>query len=62
LPEAVSTSRRSETFGGLVMEPTMETVTGSKSGSKALGAVVQIDDGKLRAHLDEVVQALWKRR
>ena len=35
------------------MEPTMETVT----GSKALGAVVQIDDGKIRAHLDEVVRA-----
>ena len=33
------------------MEPTMEAVT----GSKALVAVVQIDDGKIRAHLDEVV-------
>ena len=35
------------------MEPTMEPVT----GSKALGAVVQIDDGKIRAHLGEVVRA-----
>ena len=35
------------------MEPTMEAVT----GSKALGAVVQIDDGKIRAHLNEVVRA-----
>src|SRR5665213_4364137 len=48
---------RSETSGGLVMEPTMEAVTGTESGSKALGAVVQIDDGKIRAHLDEVVRA-----
>jgi putative transposase len=38
------------------MEPTMEAVTGTESGSKALGAVVQIDDGKIRAHLDEVVR------
>jgi len=39
------------------MEPTMETVMGTESWNKALGAVVQIDDGKLRAHLDEVVRA-----
>jgi transposase-like protein len=39
------------------MEPTMEAVAGTGSGSKALGAVVQIDDGKIRAHLDEVVRA-----
>ncbi len=39
------------------MEPTMEAVTGTESGSKALGAVVQIDDGRIRAHLDEVVRA-----
>jgi transposase-like protein len=39
------------------MEPTMETVMGTESGNKAVGAVVQIDDGKLRAHLDEVVRA-----
>jgi transposase-like protein len=35
----------------------METVMGTESGNKAVGAVVQIDDGKLRAHLDEVVRA-----
>ena len=39
------------------MEPTMEAVAETESGSKALGAVVQIDDGKIRAHLDEVVRA-----
>jgi transposase-like protein len=39
------------------MEPTMEAVAETESGSKALGAVVQIDDGKVRAHLDEVVRA-----
>lgn len=39
------------------MEPTMEAVAEMESGSKALGAVVQIDDGKIRAHLDEVVRA-----
>jgi transposase-like protein len=39
------------------MEPTMETVMGTESWNKAVGAVVQIDDGKLRAHLDEVVRA-----
>jgi hypothetical protein len=30
------------------MEPTMEAVAETDSGSKALGAVVQIDDGKIR--------------
>jgi transposase-like protein len=39
------------------MEPTMEAVAEMESGSKALGAVVQIDEGKIRAHLDEVVRA-----
>ena len=39
------------------MEPTMEAVAEIESGSKALGAVVQIDEGKIRAHLDEVVRA-----
>jgi putative transposase len=39
------------------MEPTMETGAGAEMGAKALGAVVQIDDGKIRAHLDEVVRA-----
>jgi putative transposase len=39
------------------MEPTMEAGVEAVSGTKALGAVVQIDDGKIRAHLDEVVRA-----
>ena len=39
------------------MEPTMEGGVEAVSGTKALGAVVQIDDGKIRAHLDEVVRA-----
>jgi putative transposase len=37
------------------MEPTMDA--GAVSDTKPLGAVVQIDDGKIRAHLDEVVRA-----
>ena len=32
--------------------PTIEARAGSESGSKTLGAVVQIEDGKIRAHLD----------
>jgi putative transposase len=51
------TSRRSETSEGLAMEPTMEAGVECGSGAKALGAVVQIDDGQIRAHLDEVVRA-----
>jgi putative transposase len=39
------------------MEPTMEAGVECGSGAKALGAVVQIDDGQIRAHLDEVVRA-----
>ena len=39
------------------MEPTMEAGVELGSGSKPLGSVVQIDDGKIRAHLDEVVRA-----
>jgi len=39
------------------MEPTMGVVSELESGAKALGAVVQIDEGKIRAHLDEVVRA-----
>jgi putative transposase len=39
------------------MEPTMEAGVELGSVSKPLGAVVQIDDGKIRAHLDEVVRA-----
>jgi transposase-like protein len=37
------------------MEPTMDA--GAVSDTKSLGAVVQIEDGKIRAHLDEVVRA-----
>ena len=51
------TSERSEASEGLVMEPTMEGGVEAVSGTKALGAVVQIYDGKIRAHLDEVVRA-----
>jgi putative transposase len=39
------------------MEPTMEAGVETGSGTKPLGAVVQIDDDKIRAHLDEVVRA-----
>jgi putative transposase len=39
------------------MEPTMEAGVELGSGAKRLGAVVQIDDGQIRAHLDEVVRA-----
>jgi len=39
------------------MEPTMESGVGGLGGGKPLGAVVQIDDGQIRAHLDEVVRA-----
>jgi hypothetical protein len=51
------TSRRSEASEGLVMEPTMEAGVEVLGGAKPLGAVVQIDDGQIRAHLDEVVRA-----
>jgi putative transposase len=37
------------------MEPTLDAVAGSDT--KPLGAVVQIDDGKIRAHLDEMVRS-----
>jgi transposase-like protein len=39
------------------MEPTMESGVVGLGGGKPLGAVVQIDDGQIRAHLDEVVRA-----
>jgi transposase-like protein len=39
------------------MEPTMEAGVELGSGVKPLGTVVQIDDGQIRAHLDEVVRA-----
>ena len=37
------------------MEPTMDA--GAVSDPKSLGAVVQIDEGKIRAHLDEMVRS-----
>jgi putative transposase len=40
------------------MEPTVEVGVGLGSGSKAgLGPVVQIDEGRIQAHLDEVVRS-----
>ena len=40
------------------MEPTMEAGVGLGSGSKpGLGPVVQIDEGRIQAHLDEVVRS-----
>ena len=45
----VGTSRRSETSeDGRVMEPTE-----AGSETKTLGSVVQIDEGKIQAHLDD---------
>ena len=39
------------------MEPAMEAGVETASGPKSLGAVVQIDDNKIRAHLEEVVRS-----
>ncbi len=39
------------------MEPTMEAGVESEGGQKPLGPVVQIDEGKIKAHLDEVVRS-----
>lgn len=40
------------------MEPTMGAGAGPEPGTKAaLGPVVQIDEGRIQAHLDEVVRA-----
>ena len=40
------------------MEPTMEAGVGPAEGTKAaLGPVVQIDEGRIRTHLDEVVRS-----
>ncbi len=40
------------------MEPTVDVGAGLASGSiPALGPVVQIDEGRIQAHLDEVVRA-----
>jgi putative transposase len=39
------------------MEPTMGAGTEPGSEVKVLGSVVQIDEGKIQAHLDEVVRS-----
>ena len=39
------------------MEPTMEAGVETASGPKSLGAVIQIDESKMQAHLDEAVRA-----
>src|SRR5580765_8253524 len=40
------------------MEPTIEAAPGPGAGTKqALGPVVQIDEGRIQAHLDEVVRS-----
>ena len=40
------------------MEPTMEVGVDSAGGMKTVpGPVVQIDEGRIQAHLDEVVRA-----
>ena len=40
------------------MEPTMEAGVGSDAGVKPVtGPVVQIDEGRIQAHLDEVVRS-----
>jgi|GEM_PF-2451806 transposase-like protein len=40
------------------MEPTMETEAGAGNGQKSpLGPVVEINDERIQAHLDEVVRA-----
>ena len=60
----VGTSGRSETSEAGTMEPTMGSGTEPGSEVKVLGSVVQIDEGKLQAHLDEVVRSTveeWKR-
>ena len=37
------------------MEPTMGVGSEPGSETRVLGSVVQIDEGKIQAHLDEVV-------
>ena len=39
------------------MEPTMEAEAGASSGRSRWGPVVQIDEGRIQAHLDEVVRS-----
>jgi putative transposase len=52
--EGVGTSRRSETSEAKMMEPTKEAGSGEK---EPLGPVVQIDEGRIQAHLDGVVRS-----
>jgi hypothetical protein len=54
----VGTSRRSEISEARAMEPTKEAEAGAGSGVKLVtGPVVQIDEGRIQAHLDEVVRS-----
>ena len=39
------------------MEPSMEAGWGPGGETRVLGSVVQIDEGKIQAHLDEVVRS-----
>jgi hypothetical protein len=50
----VGTSRRSETSEARIMEPTKEAGSGEE---EPLGPVVQIDEGRIQAHLDGVVRS-----
>jgi hypothetical protein len=53
----VGASRGSETSDARKMEPTGEAGVGLVSGTlPGLGPVVQIDEGRIQAHLDEVVR------
>ncbi len=52
------TSRRSETSEAREMEPTTEAGREAEGGARQpLGPVVQIDEGRIQAHLDEVVRS-----
>jgi hypothetical protein len=52
------TSRRSEASEARVMGPTIEAAPNPAVGAKpALGPMVQIDEGRIQAHLDEVVRS-----
>ncbi len=45
------------------MEPSKEAGSEAVSGNApGLGPVVQIDEGRIQAHLDEVVRERWRRR
>src|ERR1700745_1801573 len=49
---------RSETSEACAMEPSKEAGSRGVNGKAAgLGPVVQIDEGRIQAHLDEVVRA-----